>query len=72
MKKQLLGATAFLAILCSCQKNISPPPAELKVDPTKVMRLPQTQEEKELVANLSKITDVKLFCFNINNFPWNV
>jgi len=43
MKKQLLGATAFLAILCSCQKNISPPPAELKVDPTKVMRLPQTQ-----------------------------
>lgn len=58
MKKQLLGATAFLAILCSCQKNISPPPAELKVDPTKVMRLPQTQEEKELVANLSKITDV--------------
>jgi len=40
------------------QKRHYPPYAKLTVDATKVSRLPQTIEEKQLVANLGKITEV--------------
>ena len=56
MKKTITTALALGGIiLFSCQKNVTPP-TDLKVDQTKVFRMPQTTEEKQLVENLGKIT----------------
>jgi hypothetical protein len=50
----------FLVLIAGCKKEISGGPDQQKrdVDPAKVFRVPSTPEEKLLVENLAKLTEV--------------
>ncbi|MBX9783302.1 MAG: hypothetical protein K2X48_08420 [Chitinophagaceae bacterium] len=62
LKFKSLGVIAFLSLyMVSCKKDLQQAnqlTQELKVDETKISKRPETPEEKELVANLSKTTDI--------------
>lgn len=70
LKNRTLLLLLVVIAATSCKKNVTEQ-QEVKrntVDPSKVFKLPSTEEEKELVENLGKITEVfkKLYLDNAN------